>query len=284
MSAATSFDLLGPQLPASPVVLSVPHSGRAYPTALLAAIRVPVAALMILEDRHVDAVVLAALEAETCLVQRCARAWIDLNRDERERDPKLDSGAVHRTNAALSVKLRSGLGLVPRRVAGAGEIWRKRLSDADVMARIIADHRPYHAALEAALAAARRRFGVAVLLDIHSMPPLGAPGEGAGIVLGDRFGRSASARIVSRIEAEAQAAGITTALNAPYAGGHILDRHAAPDCGVHAVQIEFDRALYLDPALDAPGAGLARTARLLRRMIDAAADEALGAPIMLAAE
>ena len=258
---------------AGPVILSVPHAGREYPLPLRAALRVPVEALRPLEDRHVDALALAARRDETLLVQRQARAWIDLNRAEHERDPVIDSGADRHAAPHASAKLRGGLGLVPRRVPGVGEIWRRQLDGEEVNARILRDYRPYHAALAGALTRARARYGVAVLLDIHSMPPLG---KGLPqIVLGDRFGRSAAARFVHRIDAVAAHAGLSTALNTPYAGGHILDRHARPAGGVHAIQIEFDRSLYLDAALDRPGAGLNATATLLRAMIAALADEAL---------
>ena len=149
------------------------------------------------------------------------------------------------------------------------------------MARIVQDHRPYHAALAAALSAARARFGVAVLLDVHSMPSLSS---GTQIVLGDRFSRSAGGRFVHRLEAEVFAAGLSCAINTPYAGGHILNLHGRPDRGVHAVQVEFDRALYLDGAGDQPGEGMTAMATLLREMIAALADEALAIPTALAAE
>lgn len=275
------FDVHGPHDPASPVVLSVPHAGRDYPLAMRAALRVPVAALLPLEDRYVDTLALAAAGGETVLVQRRARACIDLNRAENERDPHIDSGADRRATGLQSSKLRGGLGLIPRRLAGTGEIWQRRLDGEEVMARIASDYRPYHAALATALERARARFGIAMLLDLHSMPSLAS---GAGIVLGDRFGRSADARFVSRLEAEALAAGVPTAVNTPYAGGHILDRHGVPRRGVHAVQVEFDRALYLNVSLDLPGAGLPAIAALLRRMIDALTDEALAFPTALAAE
>ena len=282
--ADPSFDRHGPLLPLSPVVVSVPHGGRDYPPAMAAAVRVPIAALVALEDRHIDTLAIAARGDETMLVQRRPRAWIDLNRGERERDPMLDDGADPRAQPAPSLKLRSGLGLVPRRVGSVGEIWRGRLRARDVEARIAEDYRPYHAALGEALAAARARFGVAVLVDLHSMPPLGDPDAVARIVFGDRFGRSAAARFVSRIEAEADAVGVRHALNTPYAGGHILDAHAAPAQDIHAVQIEVDRTLYLDAALDQPGPGLNATARLLRRMVAALADEALVGRLPIAAE
>ena len=281
---APCFNRLGPPVPVSPVIVSVPHAGRDYPPEMRAALRVPVEALLLLEDRHVDALARAAHGAETLLIQRRARAWIDLNRAEHERDPMLDDGADLRRQPTPSLKLRSGLGLVPRRVAPVGDIWRGRLRAGEVEARLARDHRPYHAALAQALAAARARFGVAVLVDLHSMPPLGPIGETAQIVFGDRFGNSAGSRFVSRIEGEAMAAGIAHALNTPYAGGHILDTHADPARRIHGVQIEIDRRLYLDAALDQPGPGLAATAALLRRMLAALADEALASAMPLAAE
>lgn len=281
---ALSFDRYGTDEPASPVILSVPHAGRDYPLALRAALRVPLVALTPLEDRHIDAVAIAAQRQETMLVQRVARAWIDLNRSEQERDPGMDDGASHQAMPQQSARMRGGLGLVPRRVSGVGEIWRRRLDGDEVVARIMLDHRPYHAALADALARARARFGTAVLLDLHSMPPLTRAQGPARIVLGDRFGRSAATRFVHRLESEILAAGITPGLNAPYAGGHILDVQGRPTAGIHAIQIEFDRTLYLDPALDGPGDGMAAMVALLRRMIDAVADEALALPGAIAAE
>lgn len=278
------FDLLGGATPETPVVVSVPHAGRDYPLALRAALRVPERALLVLEDRYVDAVALAARGCETMLVQRRARAWIDLNRGEDERDPQVDEGARSTGQPMRSAKIRSGLGLVPRRAGPAGDLWRRRFAAVDVEARIALDHRPYHDALGRALAAARARFGVAVLLDVHSMPPLAT---GARIVLGDRFGRSAATRFVARVEGVVSATGHAAALNTPYAGGHILDRHGAPSRDIHAIQLEIDRTLYLDAALDRPGTGLPATAALLRTIIDALADEALGGgsiPLALAAE
>lgn len=274
-----SFNIIGPAEPVSPVVLSVPHAGRDYPLALRAALRVPQAALLPLEDRHVDAVALAARRDETLFLARRPRAWIDLNRAEHERDPRIDDGALPSAAPFISAKVRGGLGLVPRRVAGAGDLWVRRWAADEITARIMADHRPYHMALAETLRVTRERFGIAILVDLHSMPP---PANGSEIVVGDRFGRSAGARFVGRLEGVARAHGVRVAVNTPYPGGHILDRHGAPRRNIHAIQLEICRRMYLDAALSEPGPGLETMASLLREMIDALADEAL--PGALAAE
>ena len=265
----------GDAVPASPVVLSVPHAGRTYPLALRAALRVPLGTIESLEDRYVDALAQRARGTRSMVVQTAPRAWIDLNRGEDERDPRVDEGAPIRAAGLQSAKLRSGLGLVPRRATGAADIWRHRFSGAEIDHRISTVHRPYHAALATMLAMAHARFGIAVLLDVHSMPPLSPRGNAARLVVGDRFGKSAAARFVARIEGAAQATGVRASRNSPYAGGHILARHGAPDAGIHAIQLEFDRSLYLDAKLTQPGPGLVATAALLRRIADAVEDEAL---------
>ncbi|MHA6722227.1 N-formylglutamate amidohydrolase [Sphingomonas sp. RS2018] len=277
----TGFDRFGPAAPETPLILSVPHAGRAYAPDLLRALRVPPAALLPLEDRLVDTLALAARGNETMIVARTPRAWIDLNRAERERDARVDDGAVATATPHASPKVRAGLGLVPRRASGNADIWNRRFTGAEIAARIAQDHRPYHEALATMLAAARARFGIAILLDIHSMPPVAMP-EAPRIVIGDRFGRSAGARFSSRIEGVVRGAQLRCAANAPYAGGHILERHAAPARGIHAIQLEIDRTLYLDASGQEAGPGFAATAALLRSIMDALIDEAL--PIALAAE
>lgn len=276
----------GPQQPASPVILSVPHAGRLYPDALRAMAAVPLAHFEALEDRHADLLVAEATAAGAiAFIARHARSWIDLNRDPREIDPAMIDPPLRAHEALPSAKVRGGLGLIPRRINGTGELWRRPLPAADLAHRIARDHRPWHAALATALAAAQARFGAALLLDCHSMPPVAAQGAGGPpqIVIGDRYGRSASGLLVERLVAIAEADGLTVARNSPYAGGYALDRHGAPAQGRHAIQIEVDRRLYLLPDLRTPGPGVARIGALIASMAVAMADE-LGGPLPLAAE
>ncbi|HEY0413874.1 MAG TPA: N-formylglutamate amidohydrolase [Allosphingosinicella sp.] len=279
------FRRLGPEIPASPVLLSVPHAGRGYSAALLGAARLPRAKLELLEDRLVDRLVWRAVAGgATAIVADVPRAEIDLNRDEREIDPALVVPRPPPSDLADSPRTRGGLGLIPARIAGAGAIWRQRISAGDVAARIEGVHRPYHAALAAALAAARERFGVAVLLDCHSMPPRNQAGGEAPIVLGDRYGASIAPAFVAAAEAAVREAGYKVARNHPYAGGEITVRHGRPAEGVHALQLEIDRSLYLTPDLRSPGANFDRVARLVAAVAAALAREALQPPQAIAAE
>ena len=246
--------------------------------------------LLILEDRYADQLSEAAARAgHSVIIAEIARGWIDLNRGEDEIDPAMMEPG-HRTHARpparMSAKVRGGLGLIPRRIAEGGDIWQAALSSEDVAARISNAHRPYHAALAEALEARLDRFGCAVLLDLHTMPPVRATRveEAPHLVIGDLYGRSAFPRFTATVRDEGCAAGFRTAHNTPYAGGHILRTHGRPRHGVHALQLEIDRSLYLDATLKEPGLGVAAIAQFVRRIADALAAEALDAALPLAAE
>lgn len=280
------YERLGPGAVRSPVVLSVAHAGRDYPDALAGLSLVRRERLERLEDRFADLLVgQAVADGAVAVVARTARAWIDLNRDPAELDPAMMAAPIPPSVQAGSSRIRAGLGLIPRRVDGH-EIWRRRLTPAEAAERLARVHAPFHQAIAAAMTAAAARFGVAVLIDCHSMPPLsGADGrEGATIVLGDRHGRSAASRLVDRAEGLLAAHGLGIARNAPYAGGHVLERHGRPAAGRHAIQLEIDRAAYLDHALRQPGDGLPMMRRLLATLAAALAQEVLAPPVPLAAE
>jgi N-formylglutamate amidohydrolase len=277
----TPFTHHNTTVPKGPVVIAVPHAGRDYPTQL-PMLRVPLGMLRALEDRHADRLAAFAIDnGITTLIAQTPRLLIDLNRAESELDPAMVQGGVI-TGAPLPPRVRGGLGLIPRRIGPVGDIWRGPLDPADVAARISAHHRPWHDTLATLLAGARDRFGAALLIDLHSMPSIEGPGA-PSIVIGDRFGRSATPRMTATAEAIAQAAGFRVAINAPYAGGYALDRHGQPRDGIHALQIEIDRATYLDVSHDAPGAGLARMQALVLALATRLGDE-LSAPQRLAAE
>jgi N-formylglutamate amidohydrolase len=259
---------------AGPVILSVPHAGRAYDPALIEALRVPLNAILPLEDRYADRLTEAAAKAGfPVIVAQTPRLTIDLNRAPDDLDPVSIRGGYAR-GAPTSAKARAGLGLIPTRLWGVGPLWRAPFERADIDARLRDVHAPYHAALSGALEAARARWGSAILTDLHSMPTI-KDDNAPDIVIGDRFGTSASSRLTAVAESVFQTAGLRTAINAPYAGGYIVSRHAQPHAGVHALQVEVDRRLYLDPAFDRPSDGLASLQKLVRTLAESLREELL---------
>ena len=224
-------------------------------------------ALEQLEDRHADLLVANMVaDGAVAIVAKVARAWIDLNRGEEDLDPALRDPPG--SGDPASARARSGLGLLPQRV-GRRALWREPPSATSAAARIAHVHRPYHAAIADALEAACRHFGHAVLIDCHSMPSLGGI-RPARVVIGDGHGRSAGKGVAAHLARAARALGYVAALNAPYAGAYSLARHGRPSEDVHALQIEVDRALYLDRALREPSDGLVRTRELVAALAKAA--------------
>lgn len=273
----------------APLVFAVPHAGRDYGPDLLARARVTPATLARLEDRYADLLPHGLIDQGHCvLIARRPRAMIDLNRDEREIDPQTVSDLPHHIRPHSSAKVRGGLGIVPDRLAYAGALWRYPLSYAELCWRIEQIHRPYHEALAQALAETRQRHGAALLVDIHSMPPLRSATGGETflprIVIGDRFGRSASDRLTDLAADIARRHGLEAAINTPYSGNHILERHGRPESGIHAIQIEIDRSLYLTRDLMQPSTGLMAVQDLLADMARALAQELAGPGLQLAAE
>jgi N-formylglutamate amidohydrolase len=278
LEGAPAFTLTVPPRLRLPVLVAVPHAGRAYPPAVTAKMRDAPLAQLRLEDRHADrlGIAIARETGAALLIAHAPRALLDLNRAEDDIDWDMIEGGRpadlpppepgQRSNA----RARSGLGLVPRRLPGSGEIWRGRLAPAELAARIDGIHCAYHAALAAELARIRAEWGAALLVDLHSMPPLRA-GEGEVrapvVVLGDRFGASCHNALVARALAHLEACAIPASQNRPYSGGYVLDRHGAPQSGVHAVQIEVCRATYLDRHLSEPGAGLPAIAAMLAGLV-----------------
>lgn len=282
----TTMQRFGLEDPPRPVLVSVPHAGRTYPPELLNRTRLSVAELSQLEDRYIDrATDGLARRGFPLLIARTARAWIDLNRSERELDHEMFAPPPRRAQIDTSLKVRGGLGLVPRRLPGLGEIYDEPVCAEDLARRIATAHRPYHQAIADALELMRERFGSALLLDLHSMPPL-RPRSGhrpADIVIGDRHGRTAGRRFVQAAMEVCRSHGFALAHNSPYAGGFLLDRHGRPGQDVHALQIEVSRAAYLDTSLDRPGPGMPRVTAMLADLCEALSDE-IGGGMPLAAE
>lgn len=281
---AFSFSMREP--PPLPILIAVPHGGRVYPAELTARMRNPAAASLRLEDRFADLVgeAVARETGAALLLAHAPRAMVDLNRAPDDVDWDMVAGGVSEPRRlAAGRRARSGLGLVPRRLPGLGELWKRRMACEELAERLEHIHAPYHSALAAGLERLRDRWGAALLIDLHSMPPLG-PKRGADaapdFVIGDRFGAACDASLSTAAFDHFAQVGRRVAHNRPYAGGYVLDRHAAPARGLHALQVEVCRSIYLDPQMRELGPGLTDVTRILAGLVrrlaeDLAADRRL---------
>ncbi|WP_417474704.1 N-formylglutamate amidohydrolase [Leisingera sp.] len=267
----TAFSVILPAKQVSAVVFASPHSGTDYSESFMAQTILGRKAIRSSEDAFVDQLFAAAPDYGAPLL--CAskpRAYLDLNRSPEELDPALIEGVQKR---GQNPRVASGLGVIPRVVANGRAIYRGKLPRAEADRRIAECWHPYHRTLKAMLEQAHRQFGQAILVDCHSMPheavdsmipPSGGRPE---IVLGDRFGAAADSDVVDRIEAAFVAAGLKVARNAPFAGAYITQTYGRPSRRQHAVQIEIDRALYMDEANICPNPNFESFQRLLRGVI-----------------
>ena len=276
MPGRSPITLAEPDLLSLPVVLASPHSGRHYAPEFLALVEVPEAELRRAEDAFVDRLFAAAPGLGVPLLSaEFPRSMVDVNREALELDPEMFEGALPAEANTRSPRVAAGLGSIPRLSAGGRPLYRRPLPVAEALASIDRFWRPYHGALQRLVGATRARFGVALLLDCHSMPSAGGLGDTAGgetladMVLGDVFGQSCDPRLVEQAEAYLAGRGYVVVRNTPYAGGFTTRHYGRPADGIHALQIEINRALYLDEARIEPTAAFANVSRDLIGLVEA---------------
>ena len=269
--------LVRPQASATPVICASPHSGRVYPAAMMAASQLDRRTIRRSEDAHVDAVIESApAYGHALLTAEFARAFLDVNREPWELDPAMFEDELPSFARARTARVAAGLGAIARIVCEGQEIYARKLTFAEAEARVRAVHQPYHAALAALIGETRARHGLTVLIDWHSMPAAaarGRAGEICDVVLGDRFGSACAAPIANLVERELAGMGYRVGRNAPYAGGYTTEHYGRPGRGVHALQVEINRALYLDEATLELTAGFDALKRDIQRLFAALAGE-----------
>ncbi|MFK7878506.1 N-formylglutamate amidohydrolase [Roseobacter sp.] len=269
--AKSAFEVSYPERNKSCVVFASPHSGRDYPWSLLRSTVLDDYAIRSSEDAFVDQLFDCATQfGATFLKAGAPRAFVDLNRSNDELDPALIEGVRRQTH---NPRVASGLGVIPRVVANGRAIYQGKLSLMEAKQRLSDYWHPYHDMLQALLDEALRYHGQAVLIDCHSMPHEAVQGivrRGAKrpqIVLGDRFGAAANPDIVDRVEAAFTSAGFVVSRNAPFAGAYVAQAYGRPSRGQHAVQVEIDRALYMDEQTIKPSSDFADLQLVLRGVI-----------------
>ena len=232
------------------VVFNSPHSGNVYPRQFLAASRLDLATLRRSEDSFVDELILGVVaRGHPVMRAHFPRCYIDVNREPYELDPRMFDGRLPSFANTRSMRVAGGLGTVARVVGDAQEIYGQRIPVDDAIRRIEVLYKPYHRALRRLVTRVHRDFGTAILIDCHSMPSnAGGRDERprADIVLGDRYGTSCVAVVAETIEAALRKQGYVVSRNKPYAGGFITEHYGNPAVGLHALQLEINRSLYMD--------------------------------------
>ena len=267
-----AIEIIAPAEQRVPLVFSSPHSGRDYPAAFLAASKLDALAIRRSEDSFVDELFGHVPQLGAPLLRALfPRAFVDPNREPYELDPAMFTTPLPAFVNRRSPRVAAGLGTIARVVANGSEIYSGKLDFDEANERIERCYRPYHDALEDLIAHTRTMFGTCVLIDCHSMPSIGGPMENdAGrrrqvdFILGDAHGRSCARTLTLLVEDTLRGMGYSVVRNTPYSGGFITRNYGRPERGVHALQIEINRALYMDETSFERTEGLARVAADMR--------------------
>jgi N-formylglutamate amidohydrolase len=275
------------------VVVASPHSGALYPAEFLSQAAVPLAALRRAEDAFVDELFAAAPAlGMPFLAARFPRSYVDANREPYELDPGMFEGPLPRPLNHRTTRVAAGLGMIPRVAASGEAIYRGRVPADEIEHRLETCWRPYHVALSSLVEQTYSLFGGALLVDAHSMPS-SASGIGTrerepkvDIVLGDNHGESCAASLVESAETWLRGQGLRVQRNQPYAGGFTTQRYGRPGLARHALQIEINRALYMDEARHKRGPSLGVMEHLMAGLLEEMGQQALQTllPRPLAAE
>ncbi len=287
---APPFEIIEPQTWRAPVIFNSPHSGSVYPQAFLDASRIDVAALRRSEDSFMDELI-GDLSGYGFPVVRVhfPRSYVDVNREPYELDPRMFAGRLPSYVNTRSMRVAGGLGTIPRVVGDGQDIYRERLDVDDGLARIEILYKPYHRALRRLIAQAYQTFGTVILVDCHSMPSVGVTRDEPrrpDVVIGDRYGTSCSPLLPNLVERTLRGLGYSVGRNKPYAGGFITEHYGNPASGLHTIQIELNRAIYMDERRRERGARFQQIAADFAVLAEAIASIELGdlRPFQAAAE
>ena len=258
------FEIVEPASCRGPVLFNSPHSGSTHPHQFLLLSRLDIGTLRRSEDSFVDELIGGVVRHGYPLMHApFPRCFVDVNREPYELDPRMFEGRVPSFANTRSMRVAGGLGTVARVVGDAQEIYDQRIPVDDALARIESLYKPYHRALRRLFTKLHRDFGAAILVDCHSMPSnAGHRDERARpeFVLGDRYGTSCVGIVAETVEQTLRAMGYTVSRNKPYAGGFITEHYGNPAAGLHAIQLELNRALYMDERRYERTAGFSRLA------------------------
>jgi N-formylglutamate amidohydrolase len=284
------FEIMEPAAWRAPIIFNSPHSGSVYPAEFLEASRIDLVALRRSEDSFMDELI-GNLSAVGFPVVRVnfPRSYVDVNREPYELDPRMFSGRLPSFANTRSMRVAGGLGTIPRVVGDGQEIYRERLTVEDALSRIEALYKPYHRALRRLINKAHQAFGTVIVVDCHSMPSVGVSRDEPrrpDVVIGDRYGTSCAPLLPDTVQETMRGLGYSVGRNKPYAGGFITEHYGNPASGLHTIQLELNRAIYMDERRRERGPRFAQVAIDFATLAEAIAAVPLGnlGPFQAAAE
>jgi N-formylglutamate amidohydrolase len=282
--ASRPLELTSPARQASPLILASPHSGRIYPEEFVKQSCLAEIVLRQSEDCFIDHLVAGGPKLGAPLLSALfPRVFVDPNREPAELDQDMFAERLALPVNTTSPRVLAGLGVIPRLAANEQEIYAAKLPLREAERRLDLFYRPYHRALGDLVAATKREFGLCVLLDCHSMPSAGAWMDGlhsrqridVDYVLGDCFGAACAERMTAAAEASLSERGAKVRRNNPYSGGYVAQAYGRPAQGVHVLQLEINRALYMNETTLEPTQGFAAVQDVLKILIERLSSAAL---------
>jgi len=283
------FEIVEPTQWRAPIIFNSPHSGSVYPAEFLNASRIDLPTLRRAEDSFMDELIADVAERGFPVIRvNFPRSYVDVNREPYELDPRMFSGRLPSFANTRSMRVAGGLGTIPRVVGDGQEIYRERLAVDDALSRIETLYKPYHRALRRLINRVQT-FGTVVVVDCHSMPSIGVSRDEPrrpDVVIGDRYGTSCAPLLPDRVEQTMRRLGYSVGRNKPYAGGFITEHYGNPASGLHAIQLELNRAVYMDERRREKGPRFVQVAADFAALAEALASVPLGdlGPFQAAAE
>jgi len=284
------FEVVEPAAWRAPIIFNSPHSGSTYPDTFLEASRIDLATLRRSEDSFMDELIGGLTDRGFPVVRvNFPRSYVDVNREPYELDPRMFSGRLPSFANTRSMRVAGGLGTIPRVVGDGQEIYRERLAVDEALSRIETLYKPYHRALRRLINKVHQSFGTVIVVDCHSMPSVGVSRDEPrrpDVVIGDRYGTSCAALLPDQVEETMSRLGYSVGRNKPYAGGFITEHYGNPASGLHAIQLELNRAIYMDERRREKGPRFAQVAADFAALAEALAGVPFGdlGPFQAAAE
>src|ERR1700709_2517145 len=284
------FEIVEPAAWRAPIIFNSPHSGSVYPDEFLRASRIDLPALRRSEDSFMDELIAGLSDRGFPTVRvNFPRSYVDVNREPYELDPRMFAGRLPSFANTRSMRVAGGLGTIPRVVGDGQELYRERRDVEEALSRIEALYKPYHRGLRRLINKAHQAFGSVILVDCHSMPSIGISRDEPrrpDVVIGDRYGTSCAGLLTDIVEETMSGLGYSIGRHKPYAGGFITEHYGNPASGLHTIQLELNRAIYMDERRRERGPRLAQVATDFASLADALAAVPLGdlGPFQAAAE